>query len=1255
MKFLKPAVVFSLSFLALLAVKAQSKYPSILWEISKPGMAKKSYLFGTYHISNKGVFKLADSVFYALKAVDMVGTEVNNNNWQQEDADYYTMKNSYDMLNASPDELSITEGSFRKTSPVAKLPVFISLLPSSINYFLYRNNRGNEDFEEEAFLDRFIASAGYKLGKKIVGLENYLESATKVIEASKESQLEEKRSNKKLPDGLSYSMINDMIFDGYKNNSLDMLDSLDRYNYNSDAYYKIFITDRNYNQADSMDYYIKAGYTLFAAVGSAHLPGSEGVIEILRKKGYTVRPVTLQGHAKEEIEQIKKTTYPLTLKQYTIEDGFSYVSPGILYPSVKNNLLKVNSYVDMANGGYFQFCRMYNNGFMFGLDDTAVIHAIDSLLFENVKGDIVSKKRFTHQGYAALDVTSLVKNKDKERYRFIVTPYEILLLKAGGKNDYVQLKQVDSFFTAFKIEPVNGWHKWNCDFFGRSDNKIRYSKIAENTANGVLRVTINDRSFKTDEDYLKLAAESFTASLALQKEENINLNLQALKNNSVYTYQLNNKGAVKVMYSLRHPFLYIYYATAFGSQAPSLDWVANFKEDRPAGGFNYVYKDSLKAIELKLPYALNFDSNWQRMTEKKTEKPDPDKKLNRDAALEYRKEKIYQGSGNWDTYQFQAPEDNSVVWAVTASIDSNFYFANAKMFWQQFIPEKRVTTTSSSAYESDYAVSSYSTVSSFSSGSNYGSNTLRKKTNFVTSLQYDTAQQQSQKLSFIVADSLSPRAIVYTYYLLNNKVYGFNSVVNYPENKPSAFYQNLLQGFKPFNNTKPSTIFINKLDKLVNEYLKAGSLTQSDLAENLNFFHFGVKDLAAIDAALLKLQVKTPANNILRKKIIDAVTVTDDKKTNWPQLSNWFKKIYENKDELLTIRLLALETILNESSASDVNWVLQNLSKNDEFKSSTVRRYLLDYFTDLKDKNLVRKVVKLDDFGNATTNSNGNYYRRVMNLVDSGFYAKPEVESAFKEILKASADNKISLALKAEADLFKYPENEKKKNTYNSYTDNNFQYYTNMFQMFYSTLPADSFFKNSFQHILSSGTEKDKISLLQALVKQKKTPKQLVGPLLKSLEKEKTYYMDVYKAFAYQNKLPELMAPFNNGADLAKTYFKGSSYSYSTGELDTVYHYKTIASAYYPKDSVYFFLYKRKTDRNPQLAFVILPVNMQLLNAEKSVVYELTDEQLSGQETFETISTRILRKNYVNSLITDARVRTFYLRDKSEKSLNLEE
>ena len=53
----KSLLVFILFFIAYTTATAQSKYPSILWEIKKTKTSKPSYLFGTYHISSKGVFK----------------------------------------------------------------------------------------------------------------------------------------------------------------------------------------------------------------------------------------------------------------------------------------------------------------------------------------------------------------------------------------------------------------------------------------------------------------------------------------------------------------------------------------------------------------------------------------------------------------------------------------------------------------------------------------------------------------------------------------------------------------------------------------------------------------------------------------------------------------------------------------------------------------------------------------------------------------------------------------------------------------------------------------------------------------------------------------------------------------------------------------------------------------------------------------------------------------------------------------------
>ena len=50
---------------------------------------------------------------------------------------------------------------------------------------------------------------------------------------------------------------------------------------------QVFLIDRNHKMAERSIKYMESGPT-FIAVGAAHLPGKEGVIENLRRKGYTV-------------------------------------------------------------------------------------------------------------------------------------------------------------------------------------------------------------------------------------------------------------------------------------------------------------------------------------------------------------------------------------------------------------------------------------------------------------------------------------------------------------------------------------------------------------------------------------------------------------------------------------------------------------------------------------------------------------------------------------------------------------------------------------------------------------------------------------------------------------------------------------------------------------------------------------------------------------------------------------------------------
>lgn len=53
--------------------------------------------------------------------------------------------------------------------------------------------------------------------------------------------------------------------------------------------YKKLLTDRNYEMSEKIENYFKNSKKVFVVVGAGHLVGKEGIIEILAKKGFTIK------------------------------------------------------------------------------------------------------------------------------------------------------------------------------------------------------------------------------------------------------------------------------------------------------------------------------------------------------------------------------------------------------------------------------------------------------------------------------------------------------------------------------------------------------------------------------------------------------------------------------------------------------------------------------------------------------------------------------------------------------------------------------------------------------------------------------------------------------------------------------------------------------------------------------------------------------------------------------------------------------
>ena len=400
------------------------KYQSLLWEITGNGLSKPSYLFGTMHVSSKAAFHLSDSFYYAIKSADAVALELNPDIWQAQMARMDKMKLDYSNYVRTNRGDYISENSFRIKKYDDELKIALSTEPAVVNNLLYRSYKPREDFEEDTFLDLYIFQTGKKLGKRGTGVENYYETEKIVLEAYGDMAAEKKKKNFDI-DGESMSDIGEKIEDAYKRGDLDLMDSLDNIVERSVAFREKFLYYRNEIQANSMDSIMKKS-PLFVGVGAAHLPGERGVIELLRKKGYKLRPVKMADRDAVQKEAIDKLKVPVAFITMQSDDGFYSVDvPGQLFAPTEDYMpLDRKQYSDMSYGSFYQVTRVKTYAAFINEGEASVTKKIDSLLYENIPGKIIQKSAIKKNGYGGYDITSRTRRGDLQRYHIFIAPFE---------------------------------------------------------------------------------------------------------------------------------------------------------------------------------------------------------------------------------------------------------------------------------------------------------------------------------------------------------------------------------------------------------------------------------------------------------------------------------------------------------------------------------------------------------------------------------------------------------------------------------------------------------------------------------------------------------------------------------------------------------------------------------------------------------------------------------------------------------------
>lgn len=284
--FVKFSVVFAVFIVSYIA-NAQKLENSLLWKISGNGIEKPSFLYGTMHAVcetniNENVLKAFEQTNQLYLEIDM-----DDPNLQATMMNKMMMENGVTISSLVSEEESKIIDTFLKENVGFSLKTIDTFKPFMISSMYLPKLL---DCPMKA-VDMELMKIATEQNEEVLGLETiesqliifdkipYKIQVEEILKTAKNNMVKDKEEMNKM---LSI----------YKNENIEkMLElSLESENKMFAEYTDDLLTKRNKNWIPTIEKVTKEKPTLFA-VGAAHLAGDNGVIKLLRTKGYKVEAV----------------------------------------------------------------------------------------------------------------------------------------------------------------------------------------------------------------------------------------------------------------------------------------------------------------------------------------------------------------------------------------------------------------------------------------------------------------------------------------------------------------------------------------------------------------------------------------------------------------------------------------------------------------------------------------------------------------------------------------------------------------------------------------------------------------------------------------------------------------------------------------------------------------------------------------------------------------------------------------------------
>lgn len=258
---------------------------SILWEVTGNGLSKPSYITGTCHIMCSKDFEIKPKVLKALEKSDSFVMEIN----YMDPAEMIALQRMFQTDKKISDQLTVEEAK-ELDQILTEYGTSLKNMNTSSSQALYALISMKAvpcpQTEIKAY-EIELMQAAHKQKKRINGLEKVEDQLTSINKA-----YDLKEVIQQLKMGKEYEALLQGMVNAFKKEDVESIYNLFKNDkFMNDKQEKAMLTDRNRNWAEKMPEMMKKESSLFA-VGGAHLMGENGIIKLLRSKGYTVKPIS---------------------------------------------------------------------------------------------------------------------------------------------------------------------------------------------------------------------------------------------------------------------------------------------------------------------------------------------------------------------------------------------------------------------------------------------------------------------------------------------------------------------------------------------------------------------------------------------------------------------------------------------------------------------------------------------------------------------------------------------------------------------------------------------------------------------------------------------------------------------------------------------------------------------------------------------------------------------------------------------------